>query len=85
MDENGNGVWRYDGAARRYIRFQDDGTHSAKIDGQFLPDPEELWQKRCDTLDVSRASDIGMKLKPQAATFALWNHWQKVQNAHTHH
>lgn len=85
-DTNGGGVWRFDKEHQRYFRVQmENDTISAIIDGKFLPDPNALWQNRVDQIDVARFSDIGQKMKPQPATWALWEHWKKVQDAHTKH
>lgn len=82
IDEFGeNGTWKYDPSKHRYFRTQPDGTFSAIIDGKFLPDPEFLWNKKASLLKVSLDSDVGRKLKPTPAVFALWKHWQEKQNA----
>lgn len=82
IDKNGGGVWRYDDVARRYFRLQEDNTVSGLIEGRFIPDPEILWRNRCDLNDVAPNSDSGKRLKPQPATFALWEHWKGVSDAH---
>lgn len=80
-DIHGGGMWRFDDAANKYIRLQEDGTVSGLIEGRFLPDPAILWQARLDRADVARSSDAGQAMKPAPATFALWDHWQGVKNA----
>ncbi len=80
-DTNGGGLWRFDDVKNRYFRLQDDDSVSGLIEGRFIPDPDALWQSRCDVNNVARNSEIGQKLKPQPATYALWKHWNEVKNA----
>ena len=84
IDTNGGGVWRYDDTDRRYFRTDEDGIVSGIIFGQFLPDPNALWERRLQLYEVSIEHEMADKLKPQPATFALWKHWNEVKSADLH-
>jgi hypothetical protein len=83
-DVNGDMDWKYDAATRSYFRFNQEGKGEGVIAGQYLPDPHLLWRNRCIAFGgVSFTSPEGVKLKPQVATFALWDHWMGTKNADT--
>ena len=78
-DVNGDTEWSYDTADQNYYRLAQDGTTlRQRIHGKYLPDPWLLWQKRSQVMGVAPNSDDGLRVKPQDATFALWEHWSKV-------
>jgi hypothetical protein len=81
VDQSGGGTWFFDKAFSRYLRRNDDAAPNAVIDGKWLPDPEYLWGARLKLFGVPRESGMGQRLKPQAATYALWEHWQEAQRA----
>jgi hypothetical protein len=81
VDQSGGGTWFFDKAFSRYLRRDDDETLNALIDGKWLPDPEYLWGECLKLFGVPRESEMGQKLKPQPATYALWEHWQEAQRA----
>jgi hypothetical protein len=79
-EDNGDTSWCYDDRAKQYVRFDTAHNAVARIDGKYLPDPDELWQRRLDNFDIPRSDPIAHKpfIKPSPATFALWAHWQGV-------
>jgi hypothetical protein len=79
VDQSGGGTWFFEKASLRYFRRNDDDGPNAVIDGKWLPDPEYLWGARLKLFGVPRDSEMGQKLKPQATTYALWDHWQEAQ------
>lgn len=78
---DGKSTWQYE--AGMYFRHYPDGN-IAKIKGEYLPDPEMLWQSRCAALKVTKSSHQGLLAKPTKTTFFLWNHWQGIKNADAH-
>ncbi len=59
------------------------GKERAKISGEFLPDPVELWRGRCDAAGkpMGTPESDGARLKPTAATFKLFEHWGRLRAA----
>lgn len=78
-DVNGDTRWMYDPAAQTYVRYRRDKAVAGVIAGQYLPDPMVIWQQRCANYQVEMGSPESDVIKPQQATFALWNHWQGVK------
>lgn len=79
--KDGNSTWAYDAESLSYSRTSPDGVTIGRLKGEYLPNPDALWKGRCDARGVATTSIDGMKLRPQDATYALWNHWQGVKNA----
>ena len=84
IDTNGGGTWSYENKAECYFRIEYDGKTTARIFGQFLPDPDMLWYRRLKMYGTQPDSEMGEELKPQPTTYDLWNHWQKVKHADIH-
>lgn len=92
-DLDGKSEWHYDAEGAVYQRFDASGNpdnasgvrHTARIYGKFLPNPAELFINRCAQSGLHPGSGEAQKAKPTAVTFALWNHWQGVQNANHKH
>lgn len=77
QDANGPSVWKYSAAQQRYYRFNMRGDLMARISGTSLPDPMTLWENRCNKRGYATSSAEGKALRPQMATFDLWNHWKE--------
>jgi len=77
-DVNGNTVWMYDASDQKYIRYTRQQEVAGIIAGQYLPDPDFAWEQRCKHYGVSKDSPEALLIKPQAATYSLWNHWKTV-------
>lgn len=71
-DVNKNSVWKYDEKNKKYVRFSKSGEILSFINGASLPDPEKLWDMRIRRLPQAHPDE----LKPQDATFALYEHWR---------
>ena len=78
-------VWFY--ADGMYKRLDEKGNAQGLIAGNQIPNPEKLWQTRCeaagriypcDSVQNPQTGNV-TRLKPADATFALWNHWQGVK------
>lgn len=84
-DINGPAKWFYEANEKTYHRRFDNNDANepmtSKIRGQSLPDPWKLWQDRCHVAGLNIHTEPSQKLKPQKATFDLWNHWQGVKDA----
>lgn len=52
-----------------------------KLHKKNMPDPYDLWEKRCKQLNVNKQSTEGIKLKPTQITFKLW----EAAHADTYH
>lgn len=76
-DANGPSEWKYCPDEGRYYRFSVRGALMARINGASLPDPMTLWENRCTKRGFATSSAEGKALKPQMATFDLWNHWKE--------
>lgn len=76
-DVNGDTEWFYDPSASQYVRFKKSGEVAGLIGGQHLPNPHELWRKRCELYGVNLSDAAASHVKPQAATFSLWEHWSR--------
>ena len=84
-DINGDTIWKYNIQDRIYYRFNKQGKIVSKISQNNLPDPFFLWEARLKKHGVTTASELGIKLKPQQATFLLWEHKNKdMENADAH-
>lgn len=83
LDADGITSWFYDESTRKYIRQAEDGQNISRIGGEYLPNPDLFWQKRCEVRGVATTSIEGMSLKPSDCVYYLFNHWQKVKNADT--
>jgi hypothetical protein len=81
VDSAGGGTWRFEPDTKQYVRSLHDGTVTATIAGQFLPDPDALWGNRLKLYGVPAGSEMGERLKPQPATYALWQHWKGRDDA----
>jgi hypothetical protein len=84
IDASGGGTWRFVPETQTYVRSLADGTITATIAGKFLPDPAFLWERRLELYGVPANSEVGKKLKPQPATYALWQHWEGQGHAVQH-
>lgn len=80
FDVNGPSEWRYSKANETYYRFDTNGNIYRHIKGKNIPNPNIIWQKRLDLARLSKSSENGLKLKPQEATYKLWEDWQKRRN-----
>jgi hypothetical protein len=76
-DLNGPTEWHFNPEQGRYYRLNVKKNVVARINGDSLPDPMILWENRCNEAGVKPSSDEGKKLRPQKATFDLWDHWEK--------
>lgn len=76
-DVNSDSEWKFDSDNHRYVRFDANGKLMSHIRGESLPNPDILWQKRVKIYGRQSRDAV----KPQAATYALWQHWQGVKNA----
>ncbi len=77
-DTNGDTEWFYDPSASNYVRYKKTGEVAGVIGGQYLPDPYQLWGKRCDVYGVKLGTTESNNVKPQPATFSLWEHWSRL-------
>ena len=79
-DVNGPSDWFYDALEQKYWRKDGDGNFMARVSGKYLPDPDKLWADKLSRFQ-NPSQDEKDALKPQQATFTLWEHWQGVLNA----
>lgn len=91
-DLDGLSPWQYDPEDKKYYRLNFDGETERSICGNDLPNPDLLWSRRMRKLKALKAKkgeqftvfDVA-HLKPSDTTFALWNHWKEISDAHPHH
>lgn len=76
-DTNGPTVWKYCPDEGRYYRFNTNDQLMARINGDSIPDPMVLWENRCQKRGYTTSSPEGKALRPQMATFLIWEHWQE--------
>ena len=80
-DKNGPSVWKFNPDDEIYYRFKDgEKIHYRAIRGESLPDPMALWSIRKKHYPQANPED----LRPQDATFALYDHWNMRHNAKSH-
>ena len=76
-NDSGNSAakWYYNAAERRYFRLNSKGAEQGRIRGEFLPDPDAVFEKRKMLYPQATHSVI----RPTDAAYALWSHWQNAQ------
>ena len=73
--------WFYDSDHEKFIQKDANGAVISKISGKYLPEPSVLWNNRCTLAGVTTNSDVGQRLRPAEATFALAAYWKAIKDS----
>lgn len=57
------------------------GKVVGRIKKEFIPDPNEIWFKRCLDKEVSTSQPEAKLLRPNKVVYDLWEHAQGGDNA----
>jgi len=74
QDDDGLTNWSYNPDDTCYYRVDNSGNTISHLKGEYLPDPNQVWQARCNLANVSQSSLDGQKLRPTNTLFSLWTH-----------
>lgn len=67
------GDWHYVGDDW-YHCISRDGKVVGKLKREFVPDPNEIWHRRCIEKEVSTSHPMAKLLRPNKVVFDLWEH-----------
>lgn len=72
--------WYYDDSTTLYHRIYSDGKkyENTRIFGKYLPDPEEILNKKIQEASLKKGRVDIEKLKPTKAVYALFEHWKNL-------
>jgi hypothetical protein len=65
--------WYFDSNKKMFYRFNKSGAYELSFEAEHFPNPELLWEERCNLKGVTMNSPDGLLCKPTAATFAMWD------------
>ncbi len=68
-------AWFYSALERRYYSRRSGEVHS-RIRGVNLPNPEALFQARCEANGVEMGSAAGEVYRPTSDVWNLWRDWK---------
>lgn len=57
-----------------YICQNDKGAVMGRIYPEYLANPDDIWFAKCRAQDIAPGSQGGMRLKPGAVVYKLWEH-----------
>jgi len=69
------GDWHYVGDDW-YHCIDKKGKIIGKLKKEFIPDPNEIWLKRCIDKGISTSQSEAKLLRPNKVVFDLWEHSQ---------
>lgn len=67
------GDWYYVGDDM-YHCIDKNGKIVGKIKKEYIPDPNDIWFKRCKEQELSTACFASKALKPSRVVYDLWEH-----------
>ena len=81
MELDGTSPWHYDADEKTYYRSYDNGKHEGAVKGEYIPNPDLLWKQRLENVMMVQGKvteEDRTRNKPSPVTYALFEHWQKV-------